>query len=272
MRLFDFLAVLSPEVSPQRAKIHLATSNEVENPLDRYIAGEFNSWQRRQSRKNFERELVVSLISYGGTNRWLFAGVHHVRGHETLDAEDRYPVRYLLQEDQACQQMNGRVVARFSRPGRQAYLNAESWADQIHLEEVLSKAVSIAEFPGFRFVHLSKEELDRIVRQGAESWKAALSSVAGIYLISHPPSGKLYVGSAHGEGGIWQRWCHYSTSGHGENVELKKLLEAESALAAQLRFSILEIADLHTSREEVLARESHWKRVLLTRLHGLNAN
>ena len=38
------------------------------------------------------------------------------------------------------------------------------------------------------------------------------------------------------------------------------------------RFAVLEIADTHANKDDVLARESHWKRVLLTRSFGFNAN
>jgi hypothetical protein len=46
----------------------------------------------------------------------------------------------------------------------------------------------------------------------------------------------------------------------------------EKGSRANLQYSVLEIADTHTSEKEILARESHWKEVLLTRIHGLNSN
>ncbi len=96
--------------------------------------------------------------------------------------------------------------------------------------------------------------------------------MAGVYLVSDHDGGKLYVGSASGEGGLWNRWCQY-VDGHGNNVELHKLItELGAERARAFRFSILEIADVHASREEILERESHWKRVLLSRSHGYNAN
>jgi hypothetical protein len=57
-------------------------------------------------------------------------------------------------------------------------------------------------------------------------------------------------------------------------VELKQILDAEGGRerANHFRFSILEIADIHATSQEILSRESHWKEVLLTREHGLNAN
>jgi hypothetical protein len=39
-----------------------------------------------------------------------------------------------------------------------------------------------------------------------------------------------------------------------------------------LLFDILKLESPDLQREEVLAREAHWKKVLLTRVHGYNGN
>lgn len=81
------------------------------------------------------------------------------------------------------------------------------------------------------------------------------------------------MGSATGQGGIWQRWCAYADNGHGGNVELARLLREEGPDRQQhFRYSVLEIPDTHATDEEVLRRERHWKDVLMTRGVGLNAN
>lgn len=97
--------------------------------------------------------------------------------------------------------------------------------------------------------------------------------MAGVYIIADQRSGKLYIGSACGEGGIWQRWCQYAATGHGGNLELRDLIKTEGPERAKaFRFSVLEIADLHSTPQDIVRRESHWKNILLTRDHGLNAN
>lgn len=271
MRIFDLIYLMNPAVKPDQTKIHLATWNGKDNPIDVYRAGEFNEWQRFQSRKNFERTFVLSLISLLGCNRWLFAGVHISKTPKWR--EERKCWYYELEEDLKCSEMNGRMVATFSRSGRQSYLNAESWSNQMILNEVFTERVSISEFPGFKAVNLTKAELNLIFGQSLESWRAALSNVAGVYLISDTATGKLYVGSASGEGEIWQRWESYASDGHGGNVELRKLLkEVGDERAKHFRYSILEIADTHASKEDILCRESHWKKTLLSREYGLNAN
>jgi hypothetical protein len=100
----------------------------------------------------------------------------------------------------------------------------------------------------------------------------ALSAVTGVYRVSDTVDGKLYVGSAGGVNGFWGRWCQYM-DGHAGNRELRALVGDRGMQHPQgFRFSVLETADTTASHEELLARESHWKQVLLTRDFGLNAN
>ena len=269
MRVFDLLKLMEPAITPEETKIHLATCNGKDNPIDVYLSGNFPEWQRWQTRRNFELCFVVALIALPTPNRWLFGGAYRASGCE----ERQSSYYYELSEVTSCAEMNGRLVAYFERPSRQSYLKGNRWCDQVLVNEILSERLRIADFPGYRAIDLSKEKLDIITGEAIGSWKAALSSVAGVYLISDTKTGKLYVGSASGEGGIWQRWLTYSATGHGGNVELKQILKLEGLRRSlDFRFSVLEIADLHESRENVLQRESHWKSVLLTREHGLNSN
>jgi hypothetical protein len=270
MRLVDFTALMDRDVTPLSTKIHLATWNGEEDPLEVYRAGRFDEWQRWQTKRNFERLFVLSLINLGA-QRWLYAGVYTSDGCDWI--ENRGLHYYRMRERHSCSEFGGRLVVEFARSGRQSYLNMENWEDQLLVGEILPERLSIGEFPGFKAVNLAKIELDTIVSRELVSWRTALSNVAGVYLISHVPSGKLYVGSASGVGGIWQRWCEYSKTGHGGNIKLKPLAEANNGEgAAEFRFSILEIADPDASYETILQRESHWKQILQTRDFGLNEN
>ena len=42
MDLFSFLKVSMPELTPEDTKIHFAAHNGTENPLDVFLAGEFD--------------------------------------------------------------------------------------------------------------------------------------------------------------------------------------------------------------------------------------
>lgn len=105
------------------------------------------------------------------------------------------------------------------------------------------------------------------------SWYTALKNIKGIYIITDKSNGKHYVGSAYGEYSFWSRWAQYSENGHGENIELKKIIEENSINYAQnFLFSILEIRSAITADKEIIEREQHWKNILLSREFGYNKN
>jgi hypothetical protein len=141
--------------------------------------------------------------------------------------------------------------------------------------EILREPYSGRAFPGFEEIDLGFEELETLVQNGRPDWKTALESVEGVYLITDTVMGRRYVGSAAGEGGIWSRWCNYATTGHGGNVELRKLATDPSLgyIRQAFRFALLEHRPVGTADEVILRREAYWKRILLTRDElGMNRN
>jgi hypothetical protein len=273
MKLFDLLKLEAETPPANECKIHLAVWNGNEHPLDEFLAGRFIEWQRWQNNRNFERPYIISLIKMDGASRWLFAGVHATNGCTYHSAKRVF--RYDTNELQSLAGLTGRLIIEFTRSGRQSYLKAENWAGRLLVKELMARPLEIEAFSGFSQVLLLKSKLDIIVKQEIESWKAALSSVAGIYLITDTMTGRHYVGSAYGVGGIWARWKVYSETGHGQNKNLKELLcEKGATHSSNFQFCILETADTNASEEEVLARETHWKDALCSREShgGLNAN
>ena len=271
MNLFQFLNASGLAVRADECKVHLAVYNGHDNPLDLFLAGEFDSWQEGQTKRNFQRPHVVSLIALPGRNRWLFGGVFDSDGAEHIASRNLYV--YQLVRRVEVDEFVGRLVVAFERTSRQSYLRAENWVDEMQIAEVRPDPMRVIEFPGYASATLSKQHLDIVVAQAEPTWRGALANVAGIYVIADRSTGKLYVGSATGKGGLWARWSSYSRSGHGGNKELKALLRERGAEhAEQFQFGILEIADTHASTEDVVHRECHWKDLLVTREHGLNAN
>lgn len=271
MLLFQLLQTLDPDLAPRRCKIHLAGWTGKEDPLDVYLAGGFDLWQARQHQRNFGRNFVVSLIATPRPHLWLFAGAHDVTGCRWVEKGKYW--RYRLRRRPRPDELDGRLVVSFKRTSRASYLLGEKWSATLEVAELRPEKLAIAEFPGYSWAMLTKQHLDIVVRQGVASWKAALGAVAGVYVITDRETGKLYIGSATAGEGIWSRWCAYSTTGHGGNIELKKLLKEKGpAYAENFQFGILEIADTHASQEDVLQRESYWKELLQTRVHGYNAN
>ena len=144
----------------------------------------------------------------------------------------------------------------------------------MYVDELRPESLAIADFPGFARIRLTRRQLETIVRRDNPTWRSALSSVAGIYIISDTLSGKCYVGSATGNENLWARWSAYAKTGHGGNTELKKLMKERGNQHVQhFEYGVLEIADTHATVTDTLQRESHWKNLLLTRHpFGYNAN
>ncbi|GGD17799.1 hypothetical protein GCM10011342_28300 [Aquisalinus flavus] len=157
---------------------------------------------------------------------------------------------------------------------RQTYPYAEKHRDLLIVSEILKEPASIESFDGYRDVNLALADLQIIIARELPDWRAALSSVKGIYLITDPENGKSYVGKADGISGFWGRFCQYANSIHGMNRGLISRIEdigAEPAL--NWRITILEVVDLYADNDTVNMRESFWKNVLMTRApFGYNLN
>lgn len=122
-------------------------------------------------------------------------------------------------------------------------------------------------FPGFDRLRLSHATLQAVLREHRyEHWRSALSSVAGIYLITDTRDGRQYVGKADGAETIRQRWSAYAADGHGGNVGLRGLDPST------FRYSVLRVFDRATPQAVINDAESHFKQALDTTRHGLNGN
>ena len=258
---------------PKKYKLHLACRNEDwVNPLDEYVS-DYKNWlgwnEWKGNRNDWTREFVFSLMEfYPRSDAWLFGGIFKV-----LDSNEDC---YKLEEVEEYKKFVGRVILSFHRyqgmRGRAYYL--ENYFDKFEVLEVLPTPYSGELFPGYENINHDFHVLEPIFKSERPDWKAALSSIKGVYLISDTNNGKQYIGSAYGDMGIWSRWACYIGTGHGWNDELTKLINEKSIKYARenFRFSLLEIMSMSASDDFIMARESHWKTVLLTRVFGYNKN
>lgn len=270
IQLIDLIRLAGVELADW--KIHCATGAGPDSPLEAFFNGTFRQWQEHQTRKNFECAQVLSLIHLGGS-RWLFAGVHQVIGVAPMEWRGKHHFAYQTREEEGLGHLVGRTIVAFDKKFRASYLRGEKHESRLLVAEIRGEPMRIGDFPGFNRVLLSHGMLRTLVRQANPSWRAALAHVAGVYLITDTKAGSHYVGSARGGEGLWQRWSAYAATGHGGNVELRAVLEREGdGYAEHFQYSLLEVCDINSGEDAVLARESHWKRVLMTRAFGLNRN
>jgi len=250
-------------------KVHLATpSSDEVDPLHEFWKNNFEEWQSWQSKKNFERKFILSLIAYG-PNEWLFAGIYQSINVKVRDENYYYKTRLT---DQA-KSLVGRLIISFKREFRQSYPYLENIVKLLVVSEVLKTPSSIRRFPGFKNVSIPFDLLQLIVQNNETSWRTALENVRGIYLITDMNNGKLYVGKASGEYALWSRWEQYINSGHGGNTDLKKLIKVKGYDYAKkyFQFTLLEVTEFNTE-ESIDKRENYWKEVLKSREFGYNKN
>lgn len=275
IKLIDLIKSSGVEISDY--KIHCAIDASKNNkPLEMFFAGKFQEYQDYQTKKNFNKPYILSLI-YLGANKWLFAGFWKKINLEESKAKDGFGDKLLFKYNTelvtGLEHLTGRAIIFFEKNFRASYLIGSKYENNLFVSELREKVMSVGDFPGYNSVRLNYNILKLIINQENSSWKGALSNVSGIYVITDTNTGKHYIGSAYGGEGIWGRWYEYSKTGHGNNKELKQILKLNgNEYASHFQFSIIEICDLNGNEENVIDRESHWKEVLKTREFGLNEN
>lgn len=263
-------------------KVHFATSTRGRmEPYNCFLRDEFKSWQEEQTKKNFSRKYILSLI-YFDRDIWMFGGIYEVLPTSPTPIEGKKGWKGWKYQTELKDKANvyiGRAFFKFERKFRASYPVLELEPKQgeaianMQLAYILDKRVALTDFLGFDQVDIDYKTLKYIVHDNILSWKTALSNVKGVYLIVDTLTGKQYVGSAYGDECIWQRWSAYAENGHGGNADLKELLKLNgNEYRNNFKYSILEICNMNLGNEYIINREVHWKNVLLTRKFGLNKN
>lgn len=201
----------------------------------------------------------IVFIREGGDQARLWSVVEN-RGELSNDGVRR--VFDLVEVDRLAD-LRGRLVIGWSSPRRW-------WMYGPAAARYAVMGVADAEpipFPGFDRLVLDYPRLQAVMREHRyASWRTALSSVMGVYLITDTRDGRQYVGKADGAENIRQRWDAYVANGHGGNVELRGLDPSS------FRYSLLRVFDPSTPTPVIDAAESHFKVALDSRRHGLNRN
>jgi hypothetical protein len=203
-----------------------------------------------------------------GQRRSRFLVAYENRG-EVLE-ERTGDLRYFdLRPSEALASLSDRLVVEWSN-------DAVNWAKGGTLASPFP-VIEIADpqavpFPGFDHVLIPYAELQSVIEDARYgSWRTALGSVQGIYLITDTSTGKHYVGKADGDERILGRWSQYARDAHGGNVALRELA-VDPSHRQHFQFSILRVFGPSVPTPEVDEAEAHYKRALLTREFGYNRN
>lgn len=264
----------------KNAKIKLVRHQDARYPdlydWYRYDRQKFLAYQARQGRDVFKNaDYIVSCIGEGGKKGTLsrFIGVFKITGKQvfnkpTIDLFPGVRYKYTMEEVHGFEDMKERVLIKWTNP--------ISWHQWIKNEmEVIEiqPGLHYKQFTDYSDFILTFSELKEIVNNQYPDWKRMLSAVKGVYLINDTSTGKLYVGSAYGEDGIWGRWKNYVlTNGHGHNRLLKKLVATNSLHGHHFQFSILMLLPRTVTPDEAIKKEKLFKKKLGTNSFGLNDN
>lgn len=267
-----------PEEIVNDCKIHFAKNNGYVNPLDLYLNNpeEIKGWNEWRGNKNdFNKTYIFTVVQFPTrADRWLFVGVYKVvkRYDDYGDTEHGYDVELT----DICKDLIGRLIINYYfgyRHGRAVRM--DNFINYISIAEILPSKYEGMQFPGFDSINITFSQLQTIVIADNREWRTALQNIYAIYLIVDQSTGKQYVGSAYGGGGLWKRWSDYIYSkGSGGNVGLDELLDGKLDDYAEknYKFTLLEFFSTKVSVDYVISRENFWKEALLTRKFGLNHN
>ena len=238
---------------------------------------EMNSWKTKQANNNLNRcDYLLAFAQYYpyGPEFYIFGGMYKV---EKIIPEVFNTRGYKLTLLDDFAGYRKRLIIKLKKPiGRDIYNKPFNNVQRDFEPEIyeLAPSTKLGSFPGYNKVLLTHKELQMIYKNNAPKWKEALSSVKGVYCITDTSTGQLYIGSASGDvGGIWQRWSAYAdvsnlTGGNKSFEELKN--NGADYIIDNFTYSILEIFDIRTKREDIIHREEHWKRVFQTVKFGMN--
>ena len=269
--IFGLLSAFGTDLNPKECKFHFAKSPK-QLDIDRFsIREEYKDFQSYQTARNFERKFIISFYQRGDS--WMFAGVWKTISHrENLRDGQKTHFIYDTEFVESSAQLERRLVVQWPNRFRNSYPTGEKLAHGLKFEKILGLPDTLGHFPGYASVQLSLYAIKMLIEnpsQGVE-WEIALKNVPGIYMIADQSNGRLYVGAAYGENGLWQRWSAYAATGHGGNKQLMELVKDKGFDYSIENFviSLLWYGGAAVSDEDVFAKESFWKNALLTREFG----
>lgn len=241
----------------------------------RHDKPKFLKYQEQQGKDVFKGvDYIVSFIGEEGTLS-RFVGVYKILRGEKLAKKKEcvvggvYQYEYSIQEVNGFEDLKDRVIIDWGK-------GAIGWHQWIKNEKAvveIQPGLHYQRFTDYFDFILEFKQLQEIVNNQYSDWKRMLSATKGIYLISDTKTGKLYVGSAYGEDGIWGRWVSYIRSnGHGNNEILKNLISKDKKYANNFLFSILMLLPRTVTPDQAIKKENLFKKKLGTNSFGLNNN
>lgn len=249
---------------------HVSTGDYKDILKDRDNLLEYQSFQSIEKFK--DTDYLISFTALDSTKA-LFLGIFKVesverRWYEKSKKEEFY---YTLKEDKLYDDLIDRLVIDWGGSTRNWVQRYDKQDKEVL--EILPKGY-LGEFKGLTNFILDFDDLKKLIDnpEANRDWKSNLSSINGIYMILDKKTGKQYIGSAYGKGGVWQRWSDYANNVHGDNVLLKELCDSGSNYKQYFQYTVLQSLPSNINMKEVIKIENLFKQKFGTLVHGLNRN
>lgn len=231
----------------------------------------YQSLQLRTDRPRFGRRYWASFI---GTwdGRTVFTGLYENLAHDELSGPIVDPISgiaiqaevdlYQTAAIEALRDYRGRLFIEWGGgvSGKRAWNQRADAQDKAITE--LHLDIGEKPFPGLLAINMPLSQLATL----PPTWIEHLAAARGVYLLSCPRDGSLYIGSASAAGGFWARWSSYLANGHGGNIGLIDRQPSD------FYATIVQVAGSGETADDILTAEACWKEKLRTREWGLNRN
>lgn len=235
--------------------------------------GQFHNYKSKSFRKG---QIAIGFARIEN-DKWLLFDISKI----TKDLDIKDGVGYEYETLNEYKKYFGRIIVKYHNRATQLIRNANSLINSLEVLGILPEKFNNDDFPGYENINLSFDDLNRIIER--KDWKTALENQKGVYLITDINTGKLYVGSAYGEKMILGRWITYAKSGYDKdekenekypNKRLQELVKEKGMpyIKKYFRYSILDIYKSTIDDKIIINRENRWKKVLMSREFGYNAN
>ena len=228
--------------------------------------------EKGKSSKLDRYDYLISFVQYNiyGRNFFVFGGIYEVKIANT----NYYGIGgYDITLFQKFKEYRKRLVIKLTE---NLGINFELTYEKVKEKNIeifeLFPDIASEKFNGYQNVSIVYKNLK--IALNDPTWIGALKNVKAIYAITDISNGKLYIGSACGNGGLFGRWSDYINNLTGGNQEFEdiKKINGEDYIKKNFKYSIVEIFDTKTKQEYILERENYWKNVFETKKFGMNKN
>lgn len=281
LKLNHIFNLTAEEIRNSRIELNMEVGKGGERFIDRWLnftdeekaLGQCNNcsfWGWAGNKRNFKPSQWVFSFVRIADDDWLFISAGEVKEIP----ENSWAIVEILDKFRP---LFGRLIIKCKKGNTYSryVFKMSTYLEKSIVKEVLPCIYSGETFEGYDRVHLPYSRLASIFEgKILPTYYEALGKITGVYCLTDTRTGKLYIGSATGEGGIKQRWSNYLDSKDGGNkklVELKRK-EGEEYFEKNFTFTLLEYFSLSYDPEKVKERERYWKECLNTVEKGYNAN